>query len=210
MKLSDDDVMSVENHKKRGRPLSFDREAVLEQAMLLFWQYGYEATSISDLTQAMGITAPSLYSAFGDKEQLFLESVQRYQEKEGCPMETIFSNAPTTRIAFELYLQETAIRLTAPTKPQGCMVVTAATNCSKESSRVQQALSARRNQVKQAIRQRLEQGQQSGDLPLHINIDALATYFVAVVQGMTLQARDGASRDDLQAIALLAIAALTH
>src|SRR3978361_1815132 len=76
--------------RKTGRPLSFDRDAALERAMLVFWRYGYEAASLQELTSAMGITPPSLYSAFGDKEQLFLEAVARYSDRNCSAVQCLF------------------------------------------------------------------------------------------------------------------------
>lgn len=194
--------------KKRGRPLSFDRETALEKAMLLFWQYGYEATSIHDLTQVMGITAPSLYTAFGDKEQLFMETIQCYLQKNGCEPEKIFNSAPTAKIAIEIFLHENALKLTQPSKPHGCMIVTAATNCSDQSAHVQTALQEKRQQTKQLIQNRLQRGVDEGDVPATSDIEQLANYFAAIIQGMTIQARDGASQKDLQAIGQMAMMVL--
>lgn len=194
--------------KKRGRPLSFDRETALEKAMLLFWQYGYEATSIHDLTQCMGITAPSLYTAFGDKEHLFMESIQYYQHKNGCDLEKILNAAPTAKIAIEIFLHENAVKLTQPSKPHGCMIVTAATNCSDQSAHVQTALQEKRLHSKQLIKNRLQRGINEGDVVAKADIEQLANYFAAVIQGMTIQARDGASQKDLQAIGQLAMTVL--
>ncbi len=186
--------------RRRGRPLSFDRDAALEQAMLLFWQYGFEATSISDLTQVMGITAPSLYAAFGDKRQLFMETIERYIDSRGCRTEEIFATAPTAKIALDLFLHENAIRLTQPASPHGCMIVTAATNCSEESACVQQELAEKRNFVKQAIQARLQRGIDEGDVAANTDTDKLAKFYCTIINGMTIQARDGATTEDLLSI----------
>ena len=207
MKLSDVNSMTAPESRKRGRPLSFDREKALEQAMLMFWQYGYEATSVQDLIQAMGITAPSLYTAFGDKEQLFMEAIQYYQQKDGCQVDEIFANAPTAKIAIELYLHENAVKLVQPSKPHGCMIVTAATNCSTQSSHVQAALAQRRQDLKNKIKNRLTRGITDGDIQATQNIEQLADFYSSIAQGMTIQARDGASYTALQAISQMAMAA---
>ena len=133
--------------KPRGRPLSFDRDAALETAMHVFWERGYEAASISDLTSAMGITPPSLYTAFGDKEQLFLEAIERYALGYGSAGARALDEEPTARGAIERWLLEAADELTQPCHPKGCMVVMAATNCSAAAERVQDALLQRRTEA---------------------------------------------------------------
>lgn len=199
--------MTVPEGRKRGRPLSFNREKALEQAMLKFWQYGYEATSVQDLVAAMGITAPSLYTAFGDKERLFMEAVQYYQQKNACRIDEIFANAPTAKIAVELYLHESTLKLVQPSTPHGCMLVTAATNCSPESTHVQDALTQRRLDLKNKIKVRLARGRNDGDVASTQNLEQVASFYSTIIQGMTIQARDGASYEELQAISQMAMAA---
>src|ERR1700737_2271235 len=113
--------------KGRGRPRSFDRDAALERAMEIFWRQGYEATSINDLTAAMGINAPSLYIAFGDKERLFLEAVERYRCGPGSSARVLAEGA-TARLTIERLLEESAVELTRSSHPPGCMVVTSTMN----------------------------------------------------------------------------------
>ncbi|MDW5444021.1 TetR/AcrR family transcriptional regulator [Polaromonas sp. SM01] len=193
--------------KKTGRPRSFDRDAALERAMLIFWRYGYEATSLNELTTAMGITPPSLYSAFGDKEHLFLEAVERYLAGPGGAHEGIFADAPTAREAIERLLEATAIEQTRTCHPPGCLVVTAALNCSPASAHVEAALVKLRKAVQIRIRARIERGVCEGDLPADTDPGALATFYVVVTQGMAIHARDGASRKTLRAIATQAMRA---
>src|SRR6266446_8126011 len=109
--------------KPRGRPRSFDREQALERAMQVFWKQGYEATSIHDLTRAMGINPPSLYAAFGDKERLFMEAVERYQEQRRQSVTKVFDEAPTAKEAVHRLLREAASRLACSGHPRGCMLV---------------------------------------------------------------------------------------
>src|SRR4051794_38993981 len=111
------------DERPRGRPRSFDREAALDSAMLLFWEHGYEATSLSQLTAAMGISPPSLYAAFGDKQALFLETVDRYVTRGGADTLSLMGDAKTAREAVAHFLELSAQRLTNPNFPRGCMVV---------------------------------------------------------------------------------------
>ena len=142
--------------KTRGRPRSFDRDVALERAMDLFWRQGYEATSLADLTAAMGINPPSLYAAFGDKEHLFLAAVERYENLgRGPGAGCILEDEPTARGAIERILKETAIELSKPSQPKGCMLITAATNCSAESAHVQRALAERRAEQKKHLKERI-------------------------------------------------------
>ncbi len=194
-------------NKVRGRPRSFDRDAALERAMLLFWEHGYEATSLAELTSAMGISPPSLYAAFGDKQALFLEAVDRYVTRGGADSESLMGEAKSAREAVAQFLEASALRLTNPHFPRGCMVVLAAVSCSEEAAPVQHKLAACRATWEKAIKQRIERGLAEGDVPAGTNSAALASFYMAVVQGMSLHAKDGAPRKRLQEIAETALQA---
>jgi AcrR family transcriptional regulator len=183
--------------RPRGRPRSFDREAALESAMEVFWRKGFEGTSLNDLTHAMGINPPSLYAAFGDKERLFLECVERYQARHGgaCP----YADEPTARGAIGKLLLYMATELTKPCNPRGCMMVMSAATCSTSSEEMQSALQERRASSRARIKERIERGVKEGDVPAEVDTSALADFYVAVMSGMSLQARDGASRKSLLA-----------
>jgi len=185
--------------KPRGRPLSFDRDAALEQAMHVFWERGYEAAFITDLTAAMGITPPSLYTAFGDKEKLFLEAIERYALGPGSAGPRALAEEPTARGAIQRWLHEAADELTRPCHPKGCMVVMATTNCSVAAEHVQTALSKRRAAAIANIKSRIQQGIDSGELPPETDAKALSNFYSTVYQGMSMQAKDGASRASLLA-----------
>ncbi|WP_151982009.1 TetR/AcrR family transcriptional regulator [Acinetobacter guerrae] len=192
-----DNAQTMLNKKKRGRPKCFNEESALQKAMLLFWEHGYEATSINDLTQALEITAPSLYSSFGDKTALFYKSIDYYLAHEACPIEPIFTQARTAKIAFELYLYDNIKRLMQPNKPKGCMLVTAAMNGSDQSQDVQHNLLEKRLATKQKLCERLQQGVKDGDLSAHAPIATMTDFYCTVIQGLTVQARDGAKVDEL-------------
>lgn len=185
--------------KPRGRPLSFDRDAALEQAMHVFWERGYEAASITDLTAAMGITPPSLYTAFGDKEKLFLEAIERYALGPGSAGPRALAEEPTARGAIERWLHEAADELTRPCHPKGCMVVMATTNCSVAAERVQTALTKRRAAAIAGIKSRIQHGIDNGELPPDTDARVLSNFYSTVYQGMSMQAKDGATRASLMA-----------
>jgi AcrR family transcriptional regulator len=193
--------------KPRGRPLSFDRDQALEQAMRVFWQRGYESASIAELTAAMGITAPSLYTAFGDKERLFLEAIERYATGPGGGYLRALEEEPTAFLAIKRCLEEAAEELTRPCHPKGCMVTMAATNCSEASAHIQAALAKRRAAGDAGVRRRIEHGIKNGELPADTDAAALTNFYATVFRGMSIQAADGASRESLMATAAAAMRA---
>ncbi|MER6629961.1 TetR/AcrR family transcriptional regulator [Streptomyces sp. NPDC000987] len=189
--------------KRRGRPRSFDRETALEKAVMAFWEHGYEATSVSGLTRAMGIGAPSLYAAFGDKQALFEEVVRVYGTRYASFGERALAEEPTARAAVERILREAAVEYTVPGRPHGCLVIHAATNCT--SPEVEESLRERRNADIAAFENRIRDGIAAGELPAGTDARALARHTGAVLQGMSQQARDGASREELAALAEIAL-----
>jgi len=174
--------------------------------MQLFWRQGYEATSISDLTEALGIRPPSLYAAFGDKERLFLEAVERYQCGAGNSAR-ILAESATARAAIEALLWGSAHEMTRKSHPPGCMIVTSTLVVSDGSVHLQRSLKQRRIASEARIRARIERGIEVGELPAGTHAAALAKYYMTVMQGMTVQARDGATREALEATAALAMRA---
>ncbi|WP_424849593.1 TetR/AcrR family transcriptional regulator [Streptomyces sp. SAI-129] len=190
--------------RTRGRPRSFDRATALEAALLAFWEHGYEATSVSDLTRVMDIGAPSLYAAFGDKRSLFEEVVQEYGVRYGSFGDRALAEEPTARAGIERMLREAAAEYTAPGRPPGCLVIHAAANCS--TAEVEESLRERRNANIAAIERRIGTDVEAGVLPPDTDAAALARYTGAMIQGMSQQARDGASRTELEALAEIALA----
>jgi AcrR family transcriptional regulator len=177
-----------------ARPRSFDRDAALQKAMLAFWENGYAQTSISDLTKAMGIAPPSLYAAFGDKRRLFDEAVARYQNTPGMIVADELA-AASAREGVKAMLYAGAQHYTDGSHPRGCLIVT------------EPSLTRYREISGAAIRERIQQGVDAGELPASTGVDALATFYGVVVGGMSAYARDGATREDLLAIADTAMAA---
>lgn len=185
--------------KPRGRPLSFDRETALDKAMLVFWEHGYEAASISDLTAAMGITPPSLYTAFGDKAKLFLEAIECYGKGPGSFAQRALDEEPTAGQAIRRVLVDAADELTRPCHPLGCMMVMATTNCSVAAEHIQLALVKRRALGVAMMQARIQRGIDEGELPAATDANALANFYATVYQGMSMQAKDGAARESLLA-----------
>ena len=185
--------------RRKGRPLSFDRDAALQAAMLTFWRHGYETTSIADLTDAMGITAPSLYTAFGDKRRLFLEAVRLYA---GDPEDTAraIEGAPTAYDAVRDLMMKAATVYTGEETPRGCLLASATASGSVESRDVQDAVAQVRRRIAVQLETRIARDIANGRLPNDAQASRLAGLALALMQGMSVLARDGASRDDLVAI----------
>ncbi|WP_229258290.1 TetR/AcrR family transcriptional regulator [Duganella rivi] len=174
--------------------------------MLLFWRQGYETTSISDLTAAMGVTPPSLYTAFGDKESLFHEAVERYAAGPGNA-NAVFAEGLSARETVDKLLKGNAIELTRAGRPPGCMVIASAVNGSAASEKVQGLMRERRAAIEAGIRLAIQRAAQAGELPADTEASALARFYYTVIEGMTLQARDGAGRKKLLEVAALAMRA---
>ncbi|MEW1889367.1 TetR/AcrR family transcriptional regulator [Streptomyces sp. IBSBF 3010] len=192
----------------RGRPRSFDRDAALAAAVRLFWERGYGATSIGELTEAMGIRPASLYAAFGDKRSLFEEAVAAYgRTPVGTFMRDALEQEPTAYRAFARLLREAARIYADPSHPAGCMVIRGAVNVTPQDAGVADRLRGVRNSNITAWEARLRDAQRTGELPERVNPRALAGYFATVVQGMSQRSCDGAGPDELAEIAELALAA---
>ncbi|WP_221105418.1 TetR/AcrR family transcriptional regulator [Rhizobium lentis] len=191
--------------RRRGRPPAFDREAVLAAARETFWAHGYEGASIADLTAAMGITPQSLYAAFNSKADLYREALQQYRTL-GANTFSALAEPIDTLSAFERVLRGSAAIFSAPGHPKGCMISTAVLNCASENDAIADHVAALRRQSLDAFAARIERGIREGDIRPETNARALARFLGAIVQGMSVQARDGASLEELLDIAALATA----
>lgn len=192
--------------RRIGRPLSFDRAAALRRAMLTFWRHGYETSSVADLTAAMGVSAPSLYAAFGDKKRLFLEAMRLYA---GHPedMERAIADAPTAYHAARELMTAAAATYTGEATPKGCLLASATASGSAASVDVQDAVADIRRGIESRLRVRIERDVEDGVLPSGTQAPALAGLVLAVTQGMSVLARDGASRASMLAIVEVALRA---
>ena len=185
--------------KVRGRPRSFNEERALDAAMQVFWSKGYEGSSLSDLTEAMGINRPSLYAAYGDKNALFRRVLDRYEDVSSAYVREALQQA-VARTAVEQLLQGSADLATHPQNPRGCLMVQSALACGEGAEAIQKELGLRRKAGEQALRQRLERAQAEGDLPRNTDAADLARYVLTVMHGLAVQAVDGASREELQKV----------
>lgn len=197
---------AAEPRRKTGRPLSFDRGAALEKAMLVFWAHGYETTSIGDLTKAMGITAPSLYTAFGDKKRLFLEAVRLYAGDMDAVSSAI-NDAFSSLEAARTLLDGAVVTFTGDETPPGCLLASSTATGSAAAADVREAVAGYRRDLRDLLVARIERDRADGLLPPDVNAVALADLVIAIMQGLSVMARDGADRAALQAVADAALQA---
>ena len=180
----------------RGRPREFCVDAALAAALRVFWSKGYEGASLTDLTEAMGVTRPSLYAAFGNKEALFLKALDLY-EREKLAFMSQALDAPTARGVAERILSSALVLHTA-SGPRGCLNVIGALACGTEAEAVKAQVIARRASSEAALTKRFERAQAEGDLPGSVTVAGLVRYLYAVIQGMAVQAGSGVSRMHLE------------
>ncbi len=190
-----------------GRPRSFDENEALRKALDVFWEKGYDGTSLSDLTEAMGINKPSLYATFGNKDQLFLKAIEMYENRP-CQFFYPALEEKTVESVAQKILYGAAASFTDRSHPQGCVIVQGALSCSETAAQVKEALMNKRKEGEIKLRERLECAQSHGDLPSDANTAALARYIGTVIQGMAVQANNGATEQELIEVADLALKAI--
>lgn len=176
--------------------------------MLAFWQRGYEGTSMADLVQAMGIASARIYAAFGSKQALFREAIQRYESGAGCFADRALAEESLVREAISRMLRDAATTYTEPSRPQGCMVVMAATNFAQENEEVAAWLAVHRRQRTQSIIDRLQRAMDEGELRKDANVQSLGDFYATQLHGISVQARDGVSRPRLLAASATAMGVL--
>lgn len=188
-----------ENLAPRGRPREFCMERTLAAALRVFWSKGYEGTSLTDLTKAMGITRPSLYAAFGNKESLFRKALDLY-EREKLEYVGRALAEPTARRVAEALLRGAVDNACSNEEPHGCLGVITSVACGAESQSIRDEVLERGKVAKRALIERFERARAEGDLPAHVDIEALTNLLYAVVQGICIQAGSGATREDLEKV----------
>lgn len=194
-----------ETKKGKGRPKGFDREQALETALRLFWENGYEPTSIATLCEAMGINPPSLYCCFGNKAQLFLEAVRHYENAYWREPAARLLAEPDVYKAIDDFFHKAARIMLSPHTPCGCMVVLAAVNISPEETEIIDAIRAMRMETKKMFSDRLARAISDGQIPPETDVPTIAGSLNTFLEGLSLQARDGLFLSQLLDLASCAI-----
>jgi AcrR family transcriptional regulator len=180
----------------KGRPREFDVDEALAAALRVFWSKGYEGTSLNDLTEAMGITRPSLYAAFGNKESLFRKALDLYQ-REKLEYVGRALTQPTAREVAEVLLRGAVDNASSGDEPRGCLGVITSVACGEEAQSIREEVVERGNIAKRALIERFERAKAEGDLPPDVEVESLTSLLYAVVQGICIQAGAGATREEL-------------
>lgn len=189
---------------RMGRPIGFDKEAALEAAMLLFWEHGFEGTSMADLIQAMGIKASSIYAAFGGKHGLFVAVVERYMETRG-QYATEALQEPTWERVVRALFDNTVAFLTSPGHPPTCMTLVDAMGCGVEGVQARDLLKEVRVQNEAAIRRRLLAAQEAGEFPSDQNPEDYTRYLSMLLAGLSIQSANGSTEAQLKRTARMAL-----
>lgn len=190
---------SVATLPAKGRPREFCTDAALAAALRVFWSKGYEGASLADLTDAMGITRPSLYAAFGNKEALFKKALDLYQ-REKLDYINVALEAPTARGVAERLLRGALEMQLSSCDPKGCMGVINSVACGAEAEGIRAAVLERGAVAKRMLVERFERAKVDGDLPADADPSGLTSYLLAIMQGLAIQAGAGATCQDLQAL----------
>ncbi|MEY7843631.1 TetR/AcrR family transcriptional regulator [Klebsiella africana] len=187
--------------KSRGRPKVFDRDAALDKAMTLFWQHGYEATSLADLVEATGAKAPTLYAEFVNKEGLFRAVLDRYISRFAAKHEALlFAEGKSVDRALRDYFTAVATCFTSKETPAGCFIINTSAALAASSTDIANTIKSRHAMQEQALTQFLQQRQAQGELPAGRDVGQLAQFLNCVLQGMSISAREGADFDKLMQI----------
>jgi len=194
----------MEKVATRGRPREFDIDQALGAALSVFWRKGYEAASLTDLTEAMGITRPSLYAAFGNKEALFTQALDLYETEKLAYVRAAL-DAPTAKGVAERLLGG-AIEAMTSSECRGCLGVIASVNCQGSDSPIRQAVLERTESARLAITERIQRGIDAGDFAVPVQAEAITRYLTTLMQGMSVQASSGVGREGLQQVADAALA----
>lgn len=189
--------LMIKKAPTRGRPRVFNKSIALNKAMEIFWQNGYEGTSLANLTKAMGINPPSLYAAFGSKEKLFIEVISYYLENFGSYRITALNNAKTAKEGISDLLEQTVVQFLKRETAKGCLVVLAALTGASETLGVQQALAQERRNTVTLFEERIIRGVKEGDVSCDVNAHQLAEFYTTILFGLSIQARDGVAQEDL-------------
>ncbi|MFC9156888.1 TetR/AcrR family transcriptional regulator [Streptomyces bauhiniae] len=191
--------MKTEKKGPSGRPRGFDTGEALERAMLVFWEHGYEGASLGRLTSAMGISATSMYAAFGNKEELFRKALERYTEGPSAYLDEALEE-PTALGVVTAILSGVIRTTTASSRPQGCMGVQGALAAGESGRAAQELLIGWRHDGYVRIRERFERAVEEGDLSARTDAGLLARYVTTLAHGIAVQAASGVCRDELQAM----------
>lgn len=192
-----------------GRPRTFDKEEALKKAMYVFWEKGYEGTTMANLIESIGMKAPSIYAAFGNKDAIFKEVVAHYLPIVADGQLATLNRTPDIFEAVEKTLSECVRLFTSADNPHTCLIMTAAINASPENNEHVESLKKLRKDYKENWESRFERAKKEGQLKSDLTPQQLSEYFVTIIQGMSLSAKDGARKEDIAKTSEIALKVLS-
>lgn len=187
-----------------GRPRSFDTDTALKCALQVFWEKGYAATSLNDLTEAMGINKPSLYAAYGNKEQLFIKTMELYDTRPDSYFYSALEKSTLLGMV-EHMLMGAAEQMSDKTQPHGCMLIQSTFASKEPTDLIKEAVTEKRQRMRNLVLERLEQAKKAGEIAANANCSTLVDYMFTIVMGMSLHASNGATRQQLEGVAQLSL-----
>lgn len=187
--------------KSRGRPKVFDRAEMMDKAMMLFWQHGYEATSLAELAEATGAKAPTLYAEFTNKEGLFMAVLDRYMARFIAKHQaTLFCDEKSVTQALRDYFTAVVGCFTRSDTPAGCFLINTSATVSSSAEPIVETIREKHASQEQTLLTFLQQRQLRGEIPSHSDLPVIAHFLMCIVQGMAVSAREGATREKLMEI----------
>ncbi len=190
---------TTKTQKPLGRPRKFDKDAALEKAVELFRRKGYEATSMTDITETLGINRPSVYAAFGNKETLFAQVLAQYIEGPTAYLDEVLSEKTSKEVVRQLLIQSVDL-LTSLEKSTGCLAVMSSVSSELGSVGIRQKIVDSLNRYEKKLVQRFERAIEEGDLPDGSNPQFLSKYVLTIHKGLSVQASNGASKEELYGV----------
>lgn len=187
-----------------GRPRSFDTDEALKSALKVFWEKGYAATSLNDLTEAMGINKPSLYATYGNKEQLFIKTMELYDNRPNSYFYSALEKDTLIGMV-EHMMMGAADQMSDTTQPHGCMLIQSAFASKEPTDLIKEAVTKKRQRMGGLVLERLERAKKAGELPETSDCSTLEDYMFTIVMGMSLHASNGATRKQLEGVAQLSL-----
>jgi AcrR family transcriptional regulator len=188
----------------RGRPRAFDKGKALDTALELFWRHGYEGTSIALLAERIGVNVPSLYAAFGNKESLFLQAIERYSELNGRIYHESFKKRTAREVALAILVGEVEL-VTQRGRPDGCLMVQGALATSPESEKISRMMANMRGMAERWMAERFQRAKEENDLPADADPKSLASYIMTLNSGLAVQAKSGVGRKQLLKVVEIAM-----
>ncbi|HEY6839294.1 MAG TPA: TetR/AcrR family transcriptional regulator [Geobacteraceae bacterium] len=192
----------------QGRPLAYDPDQVLDAAMQIFWQHGYEATSMQDLLAAMGLSKSSLYQAFGGKKELFIRCINRYCEGMSAGLRSLFDEAKSGLAFIEAVLLKSAAEARHPDMRRGCLLMNTATEFAQKDAEIAARVATGFEGLRGLLTAAILRGQQEGEITADVEADALASYLVSSLGGIKTVVKGGADEKKVKAIVEVILRAL--